>query len=374
MNIRLLCSALVALQLDTKVSSFSSTQHHNAASRSSHQPVHLQMVASGMGMGMGMTTKGKKGGASKGMGKMSAKNDKKSAAPFDVSKALIKSEKLYEELMSESTKAYNAAEEGTEGDLDITTEYVIAARGKQSGASTPIAASASDWVPVAQIVITRPVHAKDNDDGGFDSSVRASISYYCREINYAACLGSPSTFKSLPRNAVEYSVEPIDSFFRHVYEEVIEGKNRNNFVEGDAKVSMTKTKAREILGLEAGCKDAVVIKQAYKRKAFERHPDRFVAEERTQDDIDTSPNQFLSVKMAYETLTSGVRGTVKANGDSQSWYESLGGKSRTEFLGPIELMSVEKAGALCNKAFKSAVAGLDPDLTMAFVARNQAAR
>jgi hypothetical protein len=34
---------------------------------------------------------------------------------------------------------------------------------------------------------------------------------------------------------------------------------------------------------------------------------------------------------------------------------------------------MEKAGALCNKAFKAAVASVDPDVSMAFVTRNQAA-
>jgi hypothetical protein len=35
---------------------------------------------------------------------------------------------------------------------------------------------------------------------------------------------------------------------------------------------------------------------------------------------------------------------------------------------------LEKAGALCNKAFKSAVAVIDPELTRMFVGRNQNAK
>lgn len=42
-------------------------------------------------------------------------------------------------------------------------------------------------------------------------------------------------------------------------------------------------------------------------------------------------------------------------------------------MGPVTLLSMDKASALCNKAFRRAVVGIDPDLTMAFVARNQAA-
>ncbi|KAL3785872.1 hypothetical protein HJC23_008760 [Cyclotella cryptica] len=331
----------------------------------------LSMVASGTGMGMGTQKKN----GSKGMGKKSSssKNDKKNGAspPFDVAKSLTKSEKLYEELLTESAKAYHAADEFDEDNLDVTSEYVVAARAKPGSSSL---AAASDWIPVAQICIVRPVHDEEKD-GVLDPSVPAAVSYYCREINHAACLASPSTFNALPRNFVEYSVEPNDSFFKYVYEEVIRGKSSSgSFEEGGSTVLMTKSKAREILGLQAGCKDPVLIKQAYRKMAFDLHPDRFVNSERTEEEIDTSSKKFLSVKIAYEALTSGVRGSVDANGDAKSWYESLGGKSRTEFFGPIELMSMEKAGALCNKAFKSAVACVDPDLTMAFVARNQAAK
>ncbi|KAL7518741.1 hypothetical protein ACHAWX_003551 [Stephanocyclus meneghinianus] len=333
----------------------------------------LSMVASGSGMGMGVQTK--KGQSSKGMGKKStsSKNDKKNGTSqsFDVAKSLTKSEKLYEELLTESAKAYHAADEFDEDNLDVTSEYVVAARAKPGSTSLT---AASDWIPVAQICIIRPIHDEEKD-GELDPSVPAAVSYYCREINHAACLASPSTFNSLPRNVVEYSVEPNDSFFKYVYEEVIRGKSSSgSFEDGGSTVLMTKSKAREILGLQAGCKDPGIIKQAYRKMAFDLHPDRFVNIERTQEEIDASSNKFLSVKIAYEALTSGVRGSVDANGDAKSWYESLGGKSRTEFFGPIDLMPMEKAGALCNKAFKSAVACIDPDLTMAFVARNQAAK
>ncbi|KAL7539598.1 hypothetical protein ACHAXR_009416 [Thalassiosira sp. AJA248-18] len=364
------------------VGSFSITNHLNP-----HQTSYAANSSSSsrlsMATGMGMATKNKdkkkkKAGSknSKGMGKKSS--DKKPSDKYDISKAMIKQEKLYNELMSESIKALNAADEWDEAGLDITTEYIIAARCKPG--STLVKAnsaivSASDWIPVAQVCIVRPIHLEESDVDGseMNSSVRAAVSYYCREINYAATLAAPSTFKSIPRSIIEYSAEPVDSFVKFVYEDVIEGKAGDSFVgEGGSKVGMTKTKAREILGLESGCKDAAIIKQAYKKQSMALHPDRFINSDKTREEIDESSNQFGLVKMAYEALNSGVR-EVNGNGVSQSWYESLGGKSRTEFAGPIDLLSVEKATAFCNKAFKSAVVGLDPDLTMAFVARNQAA-
>ena len=298
----------------------------------------------------------------KGMGK-------KSTDKFDVAKAMIKSEKLYEQITENWIKALNS-DEWDEDEMDIMTEYVVAARCKPGSTltkSNSALVSASDWIPVAQVCIIRPVE----DHGEYEENfVQAAISYYCREISYAATLAAPGAFQSLPRNIIEYSAEPLESFHKYVYEDVIEG-NSESFVDGDVKSSMTKSKAREILGLEAKCKDAALVKQAYRKKSLELHPDRFVNTDRTEKEIDDSNQQFTLVKMAYEALNSGVREVN--NGVSRSWYESLGGKSRTEFIGPIDLMSVDKASALCNKAFKSAVVGLDPDLTMAFVARNQAA-
>lgn len=309
-------------------------------------------------MGMGMASakkKGKKSNSSKGMGGSKPKAKRKES--FDVAKAMIKAEKQYDRIMQESIKAMNS-EEWDES--EITTEYIIAARAKP-GAVLPKALC--DWVPVAQIVLTRPVLY--NEDAEISKHyLQSAVSFYCRELNYSATLSAPA-FKSIPRNLVEYSAEPMHSFVDNVYDTVVEGKASESFSEGEVKVDMTKSKAREILGLESDCTDLSVIKKSYKRKSMELHPDRFVSSDRTQEEIDASSNKFALVKMAYEALQSGVRG-------SQSWYESLGGKARTEFM-QIELISRDKASELCNNAFKAAVAGVDPDLTMSFVTRNQAA-
>jgi len=333
-----------------------------------------------------MATKPKKGGKKKNKNKNGM--GKKPSDKYDIAKAMIKSEKRYDELMSDSIKALAAAGE-YDTDIDITTEYIVTARSKPGATlakkkeANGALLSASDWIPVAQICIVRPPTAGTLEE---NTSVRAAVSYYCREINYAATLAAP-TLKSLPRNLLEYSAEPLDSFVKYVYEDVIEGKSVDSYVEGDtgAKVSMTKAKAREILGLEVGCKDAGLIKTAYKKQSMAYHPDRFVNEDKTKEEMDELSVKFGLVKMAYEALNSGVRSggsstTAEANNGTmnngklmQSWYESLGGKSRTEFMGPIDLLSVDEASVVCNKAFKSAVVGLDPDLTMAFVARNQAA-
>lgn len=358
-------ATLVAVHQNDAVSSFSiSTTSRRAAAGSS-----LSMA----GMGMGATASKKKGKKGAGSGKGAGK---KPSEKFDIASAMMKSEKLYDELMAESARALNSDEWVDESDMDITTEYIVTARCRTDRAL-------SDWVPVAQMCIIRPVHLDDGEHGD-NSSIRAAVSHYRREISYAASLAAPAV-KSIPRNLIEYAAEPTDSFMKFVYEDVIEGKATESYVGADGnKVAMTKARAREVLGLEAGCKDASLIKRAYKKQSMAYHPDRFVNSDKTKEELEETSNQFALVKMAYEALNSGVRSDgvngSATNGDANgasvqspasSWYESLGGKSRTEFYGPIDLLSSEKAGALCNKAFKSAVVGLDPDLVTSFVLRNQ---
>ena len=104
------------------------------------------------------------------------------------------------------------------------------------------------------------------------------------------------------------------------------------------------------------------------------HPDRFVGVERSEEEEEKTNDEFAKVKIAYESLQSGIR--ISSDGDKkvQSWYESLGGRSRTGFIGPIDLMSVEKAKLeLTRRSYKSAICGLTPETVMAFVTRNQVA-
>jgi hypothetical protein len=311
------------------------------------------MYATGMGMGVSSSKKkGKKGPA---------------PASFDVSKACQKSEKLYDELMKESAKLIHR-EEDDEFDT-ITAEYVITARISPSATKErliPGAASISDWVPVAQLCLKRHI-----DDPNFDASVRecekvkTAVSFYCREISYFASLGA-SIFKSVPRNAIEYSAEPVDSFYKFVYEDVIEGKKvKQN--------SMTKAEARTILQLEEGCNDSGEIKRSYRKMTFSLHPDRFVGESRSEEEIKQASDDFAKVKEAYDVLNSGVRSNNENNGKSLSWYESLGGRSRTDFSGPLNLLPLEKAKEdFIQQDYKAAVCGLNPETVMTFVTRNQA--
>jgi len=337
-------SAVLTAFLLVEVESFApATQKCSGISSS------LQMA----GMGMGATaTRKKKGGKQAQSGKK-----------FDVAKAVLKSEKVYDKMNREAAKAFDANDDEIEF---ITAEYIVAARIKPADlkkVNVPGAASVSDWVPIAQLCLKRHV-----DEPGFDTHIRdceriqTAVSHYCRELSYLAILGA-SIFKSIPRNNIEYSAEPIDSFHKFVYEDVIEGKNQDESNDN----TISKADARTVLGLEEGCNDASEIKSAYRKLSFKLHPDRFAGKNRSEEEIKQASEDFGKVKLSYESLSSGV------SSKNQSWYESLGGRSRTDFT-KLKLKSLEEAkNIFTEEKYESAVAGLSIETVMTFVTRNQAA-
>lgn len=320
------------------------------------------------GLGMGASTKKQKGGG---------KKNAAGGTSFDVAKACLKSEKLYDSLIKE--QAILQRDEDSDNFQYITTEYMVTARIKPTSfkdINIPGASGISDWVPVAQLCLKRHIEEPDFDIHIRDCQrVLTTVSYYCREIHHLATLGS-SIFKSIPRNAIEYSVEPIDSFYKFVYEDVIEGKNQDESNEN----TMTKLEARKVLELEEGCNDLNAIKSAYKKLTFKLHPDRFIGKNRTEEEIKQASIDFARVKLAYESLSSGFRGDAgssnsgSGSGRRSSWYESLGGRARTDFSGQLKLLPLEQAKEVfANEKYEAAVAGLVSDTVMAFVTRNQAA-
>jgi hypothetical protein len=283
---------------------------------------------------------------------------KKNNAPFDVNASLMRLEKRYDEILLANAKAIQSDDDVDHDDI-VTTEYIIAAR----SAKASDAKSVADWVPVAQMCIARPLRDAESSEGVADISVQAVVSHYCREIFHAATLGSP-LFRSLPRNKIQYSVETLDSFHKHVYETVVDRKKESDKVEGGA---MSKVEARVVLKIEDDVNDTSIIKQAYRGLSFELHPDRSVGEDKSPEEVQSASEEYARVKLAYETLSSGVR---KNDG---SWYESLGGRARTDFL-PISLMSLDKAKEYMSQVkMESAVVGLDSEIIQTFVIRNQAA-
>lgn len=306
--------------------------------------------------------KKKKGGGGSGGG------------PFDVAASLMRHEKLYDELSAEAAKAL--LDENSVDDV-VFSEYVVAARcdpSEGADGAPPGVKSASDWVPVVQLCVSRPINQYEDGEEQTKARIRAAISAYRREICAAAALAAP-IFNSLPRNRIQYGVEPHESFFRYVYEDVMEGKNDDETND----LVMTKREAREVLDLDPDCDDPDVVKRAYRTRSFEVHPDRFRgSEDRTEEEVRASSESFAKAKLAYETLRSGTRWHRGSGGGGttggMSWYESLGGRARTDFVGPVELLPLAEAKAVVDGGkFRCAVVGIEHDTVRAFVARNQAA-
>ena len=327
------------------------------------QDVALLMAGKGMGgggggMGMATRSKGKKG---KGKSKKGSGGPKQ--ALFDAAASLLRMENVYDEICKDAIKQEESEYENFD---TITTEYVVTARSTSAKAPPGL----SDWIPVSQIVLVRPISEDERGSEHAKETVRAAVSEYCRESYFAATLSAP-IFRRIAANDVEYGVEPLDSFHRFVYDDVIEGKSSTGTSGGKGEEAMSKAEARKVLDLDEGVTDARDIKSAYRKKTFALHPDRFVGVERSEEEKIQAAKEFADVKIAYEVLSSGVRDTSSGG---KSWYESLGGKQRMEFNGPIDLLPISAAKkTLEGIGCRSAIVGLDPDLAMSFVARNQAA-
>ena len=308
------------------------------------------------GMGMASTADRKKKRKSKSKSGNAIGKSASAKSSFNVNASLLRLEKKYEDLILANAKALQNDEE--DDDDIVATEYIVAVR------STCFKA-VSDWVPVAQLLLGRTLAEARTcaSDGASDPTIQAAVSMYCRELSHVASLGS-RIFQSVPRNQLEYSVESMDSFHKHVYEVLVEGKNDD----ASNDQVMTKAEARQVLELDETCTDTSAIKSRYRRRSYELHPDRFDRSDLKSDsEVEKALTGYARVKLAYETLISGVR-----QGD-RSWYESLGGRARTEFVGPLTLLPLPVAEqAFATNGIQGALVGLDREMVQDFVARSKA--
>ena len=246
--------------------------------------------------------------------KKNVNKKKSSMSKFDAQASLLRCEVQYEELLKlyENPDVTKDNEEEEEIDTNLM-EYLVAARCKR-------VSGFQDWVPIAQLVLVM--------GAGFESalSLQKALSLYCREIHAAGSYAAP-VLSTASRNEIEYSVEPLSTWQKFVYDDVIEQQQKSK---GNAP-KMTRAQAREVLGLVENEDDRALVKKAWRMKSFEFHPDRFVGREETEEAI-AAPVALEKVNLAYETLSSGI----KSNGSGGSWYESLGGKQRQDFSGAMK--------------------------------------
>jgi DnaJ domain len=370
---------------------FLATFHNHILQCRIHYRLH--MAAGGRGMSNKSNMINNKIGDKVGMGiptKSKKKTSEKTATPFNVNASLSRLEKKYDELTKAHTKKIRKKDDNddkdghdniensssndeidtaTDDDDDddddddnddttiVTTEYVVAVRAD---------GHIDDWVPIAQLCLARSSIQASNSDGVADPSIQAAISYYCRELSHVASLGS-RIFQSVPRNLIQYSVETLDSFHKHVYETTIQGKNEDT----TNMNTMTKQEARIELELMNGDgEDKGAIKRAYRTLSFTYHPDRFVNTDRTTEEIEVAHEKYLRIQLAYDTLNSGIR-TTNTEGKKSSWYQSLGGKARTDFIGPVSLLSIDTGKSILETSnVESAITCMSPSIVQCFVARS----
>ena len=326
----------------------------------------------GMGMGKGKKTKKKENSSGKGMGNSSSNNNSKkkssssssksttTSTPFDVHASLLRLEKKYEEIQQMSTRALHSDNDDSDnGDAGVASEMIVAVRATNSKKL----AATGDWVPFANLCV-HP-HAEVSSDW-----VHAAISLYCRELSLCATQGA-KLFGGVPRNELQYAIEPLDSFFKHVYDPLMKDQQKGT------DTPMTKAEARQLLELDTNSSgmdeeeeeedERVRIKKSYRRKSFQWHPDRLDLDNMSKEEQAHAAQQYARIQQAFGVLSSHVRSA------GSSWYRSLGGRDRTDFQIIHELMSRDTASTLLEQhKVQTAIAGLDPDLVQLFVARNQA--
>jgi hypothetical protein len=300
---------------------------------------------------------------------------------------------MYDQLLLQASKRLAAglredeanAEDDDSSSLLSTYEFVVAAR---DGDLLP------DWVPIAQIILVGDDRHRQDlaDPDRVRIQVQRAVSAFRRELHHVAGLSS-GTFRSVPRQRLQYAAEPVDSFFRHVYDRVVEPPSPSGSSAATGNPVMSSAEARTVLQIAEGgtLRD---LKLQYRRRSLECHPDsvRHQQQEREQEDSGSSSSaeslssaaseEFSRVKLAYETLIGS--GSLRRVGST--WYESLGGRERNEFAAvPLPpLMQRDKEGPLVASSsypggpevagLQSAIMGLDPSLVQSFVARSRSSR
>jgi hypothetical protein len=289
-----------------------------------------------------------------GMGMANNNNKKKpaAAASLDLKASLLRHGKKYDELLLLSNKRLDRDKDDLAGDNDdststykeddddeeiiTTTEFIITCRHP----------SVSDWVPIAQLVIAQSADCHD--------LAQQCLSLYCREL---AALASKATSLFQHRTALVYALEPMDSFHKHVYKMVVESTK-------DDEGMMSKARAMEVLQLQEGEDGSSLnlahVKKQYRTLSAANHPDR---------GDDNNGDEYALIQEAFTTLTAS--GALRRDGSS--WYESLGGRARTDFR-PVSLIALEEAkrSVEASSVHKgSAVCAIDRDMVETFVARSR---
>lgn len=209
----------------------------------------------------------------------------------------------------------------------------------------------SDWIPVALLNLACGSSAPDPT-----SLVPSALGACIKEVLECGCQAIPS-LRKVGRETLEYSYEPVDSFETHVYTG-LEGRK-------ERRVEAAKT-----LGIEQGA-SAAEVKKAHRKLMQALHPDSFIGDE---EGAEAAKERMLEVQDAYAELGGGQ------GAGSGSFYESIGGKARVSFSGPLakEVLAplgrprVEQTTAYEEGGWRAGVMPMATDITREFITRNLA--
>lgn len=214
----------------------------------------------------------------------------------------------------------------------------------------------SDWVPVALLAL-----GCTDEAGDPKSLVPSAVGASCREIVEGTLQEWPS-LKKVGRETLQYSYEPLDSFENHVYE-------------GMTMRTEKRKDAMKELGLEAGW-SAGDLKKAHRKLMMELHPDKFILEGGAVDEegLSAAKERMNAVQEAYGILGGGQ------GAGSGSFYESIGGKARTEFSGVLPTAALKPLGKTRPEqekpyeegGWRAGVIPMAPTVSKEFIIRNRA--
>lgn len=306
--------------------------------------------AAGMGISVNASKNKKNGGKTV---------NKKKTTPvvIDIKASLLRHEKLYDQLLVKAATRNNEGDDDEDEDESTTadnnnqqlstTEYVVAVRDKTRK-------NLDDWIPFGHLVLCSNTMEEKLEQ----QMKQACVTLYCRELAMLAEKGAKA-LSLVARQDMEYSLEPIDSFQKHVYDVVVATKDKDMTVQQALEIMQIQDTDMQEL-------DMSTVKRQYRRLAFEHHPDRHDLEE----DKAMAGQRYDQLQQAFERLTQS--GTIRKQGSS--WYESLGGRARTDFSA-VQLISASDAQRIIDTAVNihqgSAVTGMDPEIVQAFIARSK---
>ena len=283
----------------------------------------------------------------------------KSAAPAAPTAAelLKRSMAAYEQI--ETSRRRRASDEAADiGDDDDSSEDGEAAEELEYTSSvtkycvtlrsTSGSTEFADWVPMAILAFQCGNGQKQED------LVPSAIGTLCREVLEAGSQTFPS-LRKVGRETIEYSFEPLDEFEKHVYDGLVgRGERRSD--------------ALKTLGLESGA-SAADVKRAHRKLMMELHPDSFIGDE---EGAEAAKERMLEVQSAYGELGGGQ------GAGSGSFYESIGGKARVSFsgplgksaLGPLGKSRPEQEAEFEAGGWRAGIYPMEPTVTREFVTRN----